>query len=100
MWLKFNDGLEGEVELASELRGEVFEPLRDTAYFASFRVEETLTWPNGADFAPEFLHVLNLDVHGEALGYEVQLVAKSFHQHAAVALNLFDPFIYFIETTI
>jgi hypothetical protein len=58
VWLKFDDGLEGEVDLASELRGEVFEPLRDTAYFASFRVEQTLTWPNGADFAPEFLHEL------------------------------------------
>ena len=58
VWLKFNDGLEGEVDLASELRGEVFEPLRDTAYFAAFRVEQTLTWPNGADFAPEFLHEL------------------------------------------
>ena len=58
VWLKFNDGLEGEVDLASELGGEVFEPLRDKAYFASFRVDETLTWPNGADFAPEFLNAL------------------------------------------
>ena len=63
MWLKFNDGLEGEVDLASELTGEVFEPLRDTAYFASFRVDETLTWPNGADFAPEFLHDLVRDTN-------------------------------------
>ena len=58
VWLKFHDGLEGEVDLVSELKGEVFEPLRDTSYFAAFRVEHTLTWPNGADFAPEFLHAL------------------------------------------
>jgi len=58
VWLKFNDGLEGEVDLSSELWGEVFEPLRDPAYFAAFRVDQTLTWPNGADFAPEFLHSL------------------------------------------
>jgi len=58
VWLKFNDGLEGEVDLGSELWGEVFEPLRDPAYFAAFRVDQTLTWPNGADFAPEFLHSL------------------------------------------
>jgi len=38
-----------------------------------------------------FLHMLNLNVHGETLGYEVQLVAKSFPQHAAVAFDLFDP---------
>jgi len=58
VWLKFDDGLEGEVDLGSELRGEVFEHLRDKSYFAAFRVEQTLTWPNGADFAPEFLHEL------------------------------------------
>ncbi len=57
VWLKFNDGLEGEIDLAGELDGEVFEPLRDVSYFASFRLEgHTLTWPNGADMAPEFLH--------------------------------------------
>jgi len=39
-------------------------------------------------------------MHGEALGYEAQLVAKSFHQHAAVALDLIDPVIYFIEPAV
>ena len=53
--LRFEDGAEGEVDLASELDGEVFEPLKDPAFFARFRVDETLVWPNGADFAPEFL---------------------------------------------
>ncbi|MGQ0569190.1 MAG: DUF2442 domain-containing protein [Armatimonadota bacterium] len=28
LWLSFNDGMEGEVNLASDLEGEVFEPLR------------------------------------------------------------------------
>jgi hypothetical protein len=54
--LRFSDGLEGEVDLRDELWGEVFEPLRDPAYFARFEVDDTLVWPNGADFAPEFLH--------------------------------------------
>ena len=58
VWLKFNDGLEGEVDLSPELSGEVFRPLQDPLYFASFHVDQTLTWPNGADFAPEFLHDL------------------------------------------
>lgn len=58
VWLRFDDGLEGEIDLAGELYGEVFEPLRDPAYFAGFRVEDTLVWPNGADFAPEFLRDL------------------------------------------
>jgi len=46
------------------------------------------------------LPVSDLYVHGETLGDEVQFVAKSFHQHAAVALNLFDPFIYLIESPV
>jgi len=56
VWLRFDDGLDGEVDLGSELDGEVFAPLRDPDYFARFTVDETLVWPNGADFAPEFLH--------------------------------------------
>jgi len=36
----------------------VLEPLRDEAYFARVELHpelHTLVWPNGADFAPEFL---------------------------------------------
>ena len=61
LWLRFNDGVEGEVDLAGELRGEVFAPLRDPQMFARVAVHldlRTVTWPNGADFAPEFLHLL------------------------------------------
>jgi hypothetical protein len=57
LWLRFNDGTEGEVDLQDELEGEVFEPLRDPEFFKSFAVAlDTVTWPNGADFAPEFLY--------------------------------------------
>jgi len=59
IWLRFNDGLTGDVDLAAELEGEVFEPLRDPAVFQSFVLHpelHTIVWPNGADFAPEFLH--------------------------------------------
>ena len=56
IWLSFNDGTEGEVDLASELYGEIFEPLKDISFFKSFTLEgHTLSWSNGADFAPEFL---------------------------------------------
>lgn len=55
-WLRFSDGRDGEVDLSNDLQGEIFEPLRDPSYFARFVVDETLTWPNGADFAPEFLY--------------------------------------------
>jgi len=56
IYLCFNDGVEGEVDLRDDLWGEVFEPLRDPSYFAQFSVDDTLVWPNGADFAPEFLY--------------------------------------------
>lgn len=59
MHLSFNDGTSGEVDLSEVLTGPVFEPLRDVAYFQRFELEgHTLTWPNGADFAPEYLHAL------------------------------------------
>lgn len=56
--IRFSDGIEGEVDLGNELYGPVFEPLRDAEYFRRFAVHpelHTLVWPNGADFAPEFL---------------------------------------------
>lgn len=59
VFLRFQDGLEGEVDLQPQLYGEVFEPLKDLDYFPQFRLDpdlHTLVWPNGADFAPEFLY--------------------------------------------
>jgi hypothetical protein len=58
IWLKFRDGTQGEIDLAGELVGPVFEPLRDPEMFKRFWVDpefHTLVWPNGADLAPEFL---------------------------------------------
>lgn len=58
VWLRFNDGVEGEVDPGPELHGPVFEPLRNAEYFQRFVVHPelgTLVWPNGADFAREFL---------------------------------------------
>ena len=57
--LTFSDGKVGNIDLASELWGEVFEPLKDLTIFKSFKVDQelgTVVWPNGADFAPEFLY--------------------------------------------
>ena len=58
VWVQFDDGAEGEIDLSAELHGEVFQPLRNVDYFREFTVHpelRTLVWPNGADFAPEFL---------------------------------------------
>ena len=59
VWVQFNDGTRGEVDLRDELEGRIFEPLQDPEFFRKFDVHpelHTLTWPNGADFAPDFLH--------------------------------------------
>ena len=59
IWVCFNDGLAGEVDLRDELDGPVFEPLRELETFRSVRLHpelHTIVWPNGADLAPEFLH--------------------------------------------
>jgi Protein of unknown function (DUF2442) len=56
--LEFSDGIAAEIDLANELWGEVFEPLKAPEVFASFRVDGTLVWDCGADLAPEFLYEL------------------------------------------
>ena len=58
--LRFEDGVEGVVDLAPHLSFQgVFEPLRDPAYFAQVRVDAdlgTVAWPNGADLDPDVLY--------------------------------------------
>jgi hypothetical protein len=57
--VEFTDGVVKDVNLQAELHGEIFEPLRNPELFKQARVSEetrTVEWPNGADFAPEFLY--------------------------------------------
>jgi len=58
--LRFEDGVEGVVDIASlvELSG-VFEPLKDAGYFSKVAVSlewGTVYWPNGADLDPDVLY--------------------------------------------
>ncbi len=68
LFLRFNDGTAGVVDLSGELEGEVFEPLRDPALFVTAHhhpVMRTAAWSNGADLAPEYLLDLMRAQHGE-----------------------------------
>jgi len=59
VWLRFADGVNGEVDLENELWGEVFAPLKDKTKFNKSYLDrelETVVWPGGADFAPEFFY--------------------------------------------
>ncbi len=66
--LRFNNGESGEIDLSGELDGEIFEPLREPAMFATARHDpflKTVAWDNGADIAPEFLLDLMHQQRGE-----------------------------------
>ena len=59
LWLRFQDGLSGTVDLSDQFWGPMFEPLKDAALFARVSIHpelETIIWPNGADLAPEYLY--------------------------------------------
>jgi hypothetical protein len=59
VFLKFDDGLEGELDLEPMLIPfpGVFAPLRDLEFFRRVFIDcHTTTWPNGADLAPEVLY--------------------------------------------
>lgn len=56
IWAKFNDGTSGEIDLSSDLDEGIFKQLKEIKYFMNFSLEgHTLSWENGADFAPEYL---------------------------------------------
>jgi len=61
LYVRFDDGLSGVIDLAAILMpfDGVFEPLRAPAYFQQVRVNPdigTICWPNDADIAPETLY--------------------------------------------
>jgi hypothetical protein len=55
--LEFDNGEQKTVDFSVYLSGEIFEPLKDLNYFKKFFVDgTTVSWPNGADIAPETLY--------------------------------------------
>ena len=53
----FSDGVAAIIDFSDWLYGPVFEPLKDPEYFERFFLDGgTVSWPNGADIAPETLH--------------------------------------------
>lgn len=60
LFLSFDDGTEGEVDLDRFIRFDgVFAHIAAPAAFAAVRVDPelgTIVWPNGADLCPDVLH--------------------------------------------
>ena len=53
----FNTTEKKLIDLKDHLWGEVFEPLKEKELFRNFFLNDfTIEWPNGADFAPEYLY--------------------------------------------
>ena len=55
----FSNGKTGKVDLKPFLGEGIFKPLQDVTFFKKFFVDGwTISWPNGADIAPETLYKL------------------------------------------
>jgi len=57
--LRFEDGLEGEIDFSDFRRDGLFAVLDDPTYFRQARIDHeigALSWPNGADIAPDTLY--------------------------------------------
>jgi len=57
--LTFADGLQGEVAVLERMHGPVFDQARTPDGFAKVQVDSetgTVTWPDGADLAPDTLY--------------------------------------------
>jgi len=66
VWLEFNDGRKGVVDLADELHGDQRSPLRNREIFSTFYLDyglASIAWLDGVDFAPEFLYERLKEMH-------------------------------------
>jgi hypothetical protein len=69
VWIRFEDGLEGELSLAHLVGRGVFVAWNDEAEFRKVFIDEesgTIAWPGGLDVAPDALHQRLAESHSAA----------------------------------
>ena len=59
LYVEFDDGSRGEVDISRRLFGPMLEPLNDPDFFARVTLDAfgAPCWPNGADWAPDALYL-------------------------------------------
>ena len=73
LWLRFSDGVEGEVDLSDGLTGEMFEPLRSPTEFSRARIED-------GDWAPEDLRA-RLGARYESVAHSIDGAQSEVSAH-------------------
>ncbi len=59
LWIRFEDGIDGEVDLSDLVGHGVFKPWKDPQEFKKVYIDEesgTVAWPGGIDLAPDALY--------------------------------------------
>jgi hypothetical protein len=59
LWLRYADGVEGEVDLSDVAGRGVFEAWKDRGFFENARIDESgaLVWGDGIDLCPDALYL-------------------------------------------
>lgn len=58
LFVEFEDGVSGEIDMTDMMRGPVFGPLKDPSFFELVHIDSlgVPTWFNGADIAPDAIY--------------------------------------------
>jgi hypothetical protein len=58
VWVRFADGVQGQIDLSGLIGQGVFRPLLDPATFTRVAIDEfgVVCWPDGPDLAPDAMH--------------------------------------------